>query len=65
MRARRSSVPTGKTAVLQGNVMRARHGNLRPDVLLMNDPAKTRLWMLVTALSFIFAAAIWWQHAYP
>lgn len=45
--------------------MRVRNGNLRPGVLLMNDPAKRRLCMLVAALSFIFAAAMWWQHTYP
>jgi hypothetical protein len=32
------------------------------DELLMADPAKLRLWVLITVLSFIVAATIMWQH---
>ena len=42
--------------------MRIRLSDVRADALLMSDPAKRRLWMLVAALSFVLAAAIWWQH---
>ena len=65
MRARVWAFPPGQPLFLQSNVMRVQHKVLGPDVLLMIDPAKRRLWTLVATLSFVLAAAIWWQHAHP